>query len=166
MSERGFEFSAQYALDRALVQREQRERELARALRALESQEQAQSALRLAHQTALDAVASARRELARPLPGERLAEELEAGRAQLRALRRREGRQSAIVVAGQQAVTIAAGAVRDARAAFDRAHAAATMLAQIRDVRLREFKTLRLQADQRDQDDAALAAWRRGQTAR
>jgi hypothetical protein len=169
LNERSFEFSAQYALDRALAARERRERELSSALRSLEAQQQTQRALAEAHQTASAAVLEARRDLARLRAPQGSAEpgtvdDVEAVRARLQILRQRERRQATILQTGQQGVAVAAAAVREARAAFEQASSAARMLEQVREARLREFKVARLQAQEREADDAALDAWRRGRT--
>jgi hypothetical protein len=89
---------------------------------------------------------------------------LEVARAQLQSLRQRERRQATILQTGQQALAVAASALREARAAFEQASSAAKMLEQVREARLREFKAVRMQAQERDADDAALDAWRRGRT--
>ena len=168
MNERSFEFSAQYALDRALALRERRERELATALRALEAHQRTLKALTEAHAAAALAVQEARQGLARLGPGTHArhdsVEVLEVARAQLQSLRQRERRQATILQTGQQALAVAASALREARAAFEQASSAAKMLEQVREARLREFKAVRMQAQERDADDAALDAWRRGRT--
>ncbi|MCX5690163.1 MAG: hypothetical protein NTV94_10350 [Planctomycetota bacterium] len=166
MNERSFEFSAQFALDRALAQRERRERELSTALRALEAHQRTLKALTDAHTAAAAAVQDARRTLAhhgpagQPVPA--CAEVLEIARAQLQSLRQRERRQATILQTGQQALAVAESAVREARAAFEQASSAARMLEQVREARYREHRAARMQAQERDADDAALDAWRRG----
>lgn len=168
LNERTFEFSAQYALDRALALRERRERELSTTLRALEAHQRTMQALTEVHAAAAQAVQDARQALARLGPATHArpdsVEVLEVARAQLQSLRQRERRQATILQTGQQALAVAASAVREARAAFEQASSAARMLEQVRDARLREFKVARMQAQERDADDAALDAWRRGRT--
>jgi hypothetical protein len=164
MVPRGFVFSAQFALDRALATRESREHSLTQALRLHESELAVTRALASTLAQTDAALDAARRGLAENAAAS--GEDLISARQMLETIRARRRRQADSLKARAQLCDAAAERVRAARSTFEEADAALRVLQQVREARLREYRLARNSAAERADDEAALHAWRRGQDTR
>lgn len=157
---RGFVFSAQDALDRAVRDRERREREVAAVVKDL-----------AAHRLHVERLEEAAGESARILREER--RRLTAGPAgaepdpwaakeRIASLRSVVARNQVLLREAKEKERAMADVLGGLRTQLAHAADAQRLLEQVREARLREFKAHGRHAADREADDAAIEAWRRG----
>ena len=158
-ADRGFVFSAQDALDRAVRDRERCEREVAAAARDMAACRHdvarlrevviaSGAALRLQRRGLTDAAGS-------PSP------DPWGSRERIAALRAAAARDQSLLLQATEREGALSGVLAAARARLAEAADAQRLLEQVREARLRAYKAQERHAADREADDAAIDAWRR-----
>lgn len=171
MSRAPFTFTPQFALDRARITRDGCERALAAAKRASNDAQRLLAGL-ITRQTELEtSVQHARIVLAalgvgvgQSQAGSVWGDERAAAREQVDALRRQRDRHQSVLAAKVQHASYAASRLEEERQALELAMGVVKTLESMREARLRDFEVRLMRATQREADDVAVEAWRRGQT--
>lgn len=158
-ADRGFVFSAQDALDRAVRDRERREREVVAAAKDLAACRGDVARLEQIVAASQRSLRDQRRRLTRA--GGTLGPDPWGSRERIAALRAAASRDQLLLQAAAERERALSGVVAAARARLAQAVDAQRLLEQVREARLREYRSLERQAADREADDAAIEAWRR-----
>lgn len=158
-ADRGFVFSAQDALDRAVRDRERREREVIAAARDLASCRHDVARLRAVVDAAGAALRAQRRRLTDTAgaPGP----DPWGSRERIAALRAAASRYQSLLPAATERERALSGVLASARAQLAQAADAQRLLEQVREARLRAYRARERHAADREADDAATNASRR-----
>lgn len=158
-ADRGFVFSAQDALDRAVRDRERREREVAAAAKDLAACRQEVARLR----AVVDASGAALRDQRRRLTDAAGSPSPDpwGSRERIAALRAAAARDQSLLLQATEREGALSGVLTAARARLAEAADAQRLLEQVREARLREYRAHGRHAADREADDAAIEAWRR-----